>query len=277
MGAWGYYDDQQDAVMDEWDNLLERVVPKTTKDRGAFLRQNETMVYRKLFSQVTILILEDAFEETDSVALGLILVAVRFFSTKKTQQEELITGFSSRIVRIETRETEAFPRELPALFPKELCLVAQLLCKRLLDRADTQDLWKDADLRKQALEMEWDLFQCGGKATRMKTPVLKTKKHSLRKKTSRGLINTNKASSSLRKQSVHTSSRSNQKNFLEQQRLEREYTDSIGTVLLGGKHLYPVFLRNEGTKQESMVYLDKNKDFQIVTKHHPYRARGDAW
>jgi len=29
MGAWGEYDDQQDSVMDEWEEVLTKIVPST--------------------------------------------------------------------------------------------------------------------------------------------------------------------------------------------------------------------------------------------------------
>lgn len=160
MGAWGYYSDQSDAVMDLWEDVIESVMRKkkatsSIKSTRKFFVQHPLQVYASVLHCVEKEITDDEREDVFTVALGILLMVARFFTSSKDVQEELLSGFPARIMRIQQQQTETLPTHLPKHYPKSLRELALSLCK--ISRSKV-DMFKDENKRIEAIYEEQNLF-----------------------------------------------------------------------------------------------------------------------
>lgn len=165
MGAWGFYDDENDQTADEWETVNDLYLqdfPKTKFLISQEFVEHVRVHYKHWYKALRVHLLRlahDHREWTASVMLGLIIQTVRLF----TQNVNTVSGFAARIERIQKtmdEKPDAFPNTLPQHFPLALRKIAFKLLKRVeYEFKHKPEDWADgALLRQNALRQEFALF-----------------------------------------------------------------------------------------------------------------------
>jgi len=168
MGAWGFFDDQNDSCADEWEHLMNKFlesIPKTHKKQLTssretiqYIRKHPKKWYNVLIMHIIHVIKNQAQGEySDRVAVGLMLQTARTLSSKLRDVEENAAGFPSRLVQIRASFTGKAGSDfdlpiMPSDFPKVLCDFAHAVCCKYLTH--------EKNIEKEILQLERDFFSC---------------------------------------------------------------------------------------------------------------------
>ena len=175
MGFWGFYDDENDSVADEWAYIESEIFPNNTTNRKMsngdlnnlrrqYVVENPKKVYETIKKHLAVFEknLETYYEE-DSENMnenewiehlhisGLALKAVRVF-LNSPQSDPLGSGIFKTSI----------PAELPKDFPEWLRINALKSTEFLLDTAEYQE-FSNLQHRKQSLLCQMYLFSKGKK------------------------------------------------------------------------------------------------------------------
>ncbi len=155
MGAWGYFDDENDSCADEWENLLDRFITtipskmqkkiNTSTKLIKYIRSHSKTWYNVLITHIVALIESQSWGyTTDRVAVGLMIQTVRTLTSKLSDVENNATGFQSRLIHIQksvgTEDQDEFVLPaLPSDFPPKLCMFGRAICNRWIVRSSNED------------------------------------------------------------------------------------------------------------------------------------------
>lgn len=170
MGAWGYYDDENDNTMDNWieierlfypkellnaEDVIEEIDPNLFEYiKNKYLFKNLDFFYNTLIAFTKRLVKDKKKSiqiEPDSDIVGILLFAVRKLSNIP----------NSNIMGI-YKGNNLFPTSLPKNFPNILREYATESIMKMLDDLDENLLgWENLDDREIALNEELNLFSKG--------------------------------------------------------------------------------------------------------------------
>jgi hypothetical protein len=149
MGAWGYFDDENDYAHDLWQNVTDKILPKSIigvlKDRDVKFELSEPLMidYLKTHSERVFTEIKKYVESRKEASydkVGLILRAINFYSTQK-------------------RRPNSLPK-MPKSFPKALLKIAQkennITIKNL--EAEKKKGWGKFEDRIKALNKQQKFF-----------------------------------------------------------------------------------------------------------------------
>jgi hypothetical protein len=141
MGAWGYYDDENDATLDCWGKIIDRYIKKYYPN----IRQSDD--YDKYYELMNKIIKRDKCE-----------ISKFIYKTIKPSEKKYVVGIAVRLVRLASGK-KALPKKLFRGFSENL---RKLVCKHIKMNIKKNGIvgWKSNEDRIKALLNEEKLFTC---------------------------------------------------------------------------------------------------------------------
>ena len=159
MGAWGYYDDENDRCCDEWFSLLESLAKASNWNSTEPEKYEEKFVESFEDSRFRNLVVKLTKKKTENWS-GICLMMLKLLCDKPVQIQPLYGMPPASDIEI----------TVPDSFPSELCDSAILSIECNIEDIDN-DGWKSVDERLSALNHELYIFSKGRLGS--KTPRVK--------------------------------------------------------------------------------------------------------
>lgn len=155
MGAWGYYDDENDCCCDSWMDLIDQFYQKFGEktEKELSCEDIEKIVFNTLNENPDSynFIIDNFLNFSDSEKIGLSLNLIKLLNRQDLQIQPLF-GFPP--------DSDLNKLELPKNFPEKLTdLVIESIKIKLVDIEN--EGWADNQERKKALNHELYLFSKG--------------------------------------------------------------------------------------------------------------------
>jgi hypothetical protein len=152
MGAWNYFCDGQDAVADRWHGLVSNLNLKILNkyEQAFWLRRHPVILYTKTFQEITEIKNSSSHLEPESVIVGLVLCLVKFLTVELDAAADFLDW--------KTPGDWSLPQSLPDAFSQDLYAIARECIQTMIQNNNKIGLWKDWQLRHDALEQELKLF-----------------------------------------------------------------------------------------------------------------------
>jgi hypothetical protein len=149
MGAWGYFDDDNDYVSDVW---IYKIVCVTAPYSIIRLMKEDPNINTQMINDF-----ENKFAENNP---ELVYSTIKkYIETEKESQNK--SGIILRAIRVYSADpySKNLPKTLPNSFPKDLLAEAlKANVKTLVTEDFVGKGWKDVDERKRALHAQQKLF-----------------------------------------------------------------------------------------------------------------------
>lgn len=175
MGCWGKYDDEYDEIIDEWWELMKKVLPESMKSYELireYTINNTKKIYNQILKTISELkkrIVKESYiediEKTHSIIVGICVKIVRLIQNLP-QSDPLGEGiFDNKI-----------PKELPKEYPEKIRLEA-LKSLRILIKIYDGNVSRSTETinRKKALQHELYFFTKGKEGIEGKHPKQSSK------------------------------------------------------------------------------------------------------
>lgn len=156
MGAWGYFDDENDETHDYWDEFMNKYSKKHHKNIYKILKSKKCDKYEDYYNKLE----PELKKERVKVANEML----KFIKNKKFDIEEHPErpkiGLINIVAKLGNKDfSTKLPKKLFTKFPKELSELACKLVTNALEN-DCGSNWKDIKKRKRALNIEAKLYKC---------------------------------------------------------------------------------------------------------------------
>ena len=192
MGAWGYYDDENDNTLDNWFEIENMVIPKELKNAKdiienidenlfniiieKFILNNEDLLYEALIKLINIW----NKKKKDKVEPESDIVGILLYSIKKLFNLSTPNIFSAIRNKKKNINNIQIPSKLPRSFPEILRKHGENAILAMLEKIDLNLLgWDNIENKELALNQELYLFTEGRKGIK---PTIDANRAKLKKK-----------------------------------------------------------------------------------------------
>ena len=170
MGAWGFFDDENDTTSDYWDDFTDKFCNKYYK-KISNIKENNSNQWEEYYNQLDKIIINNKLK----VAKSLIKYINEIESEIETYKEVDIikSGLIIKLVRF-----GKVSDKLPKLFDKFPSKLKNIACKSIKNTIENEDNshWSNINKRLKALDEQYKLFHCKSQKTKKRKHKKKIEK-----------------------------------------------------------------------------------------------------